>query len=174
MNDGIEIKPNFVKLPKKSDTLITTLGLRNIHLPDNLIIATLLFKNDLAVLRSLLEFGLDPNGKVLPETHIVHLCATVETLRLLITYGLDLTRNSPILRVPFPVFLEMILRYNVNPWADYESIDDFHKLSFLNPILVRERNTLSQTLQETGLLICDLSNIIINCVFPSIRSFHVK
>jgi len=174
MDDKIEIYSNFVKLPEKSDTLINSLGLRNVHLPDNLIVATLLFKNDLTVLKSLLDFGLDPNGKILPETHIVHLCATVEALQLLITHGLDLTRNSPLLRVPFPVFLEMISRYNVNPWRDYELIGDFHKLSFLNPILVRERDALFETLQGTGLLIHDLSDIVISCVFPHVRSLHVK
>lgn len=172
MNDEkIEAKSEFVKLPEESNKLINSLGFRNTYLPDNLIVATILFKNDLIVLRSLLDFGLDPNGKLFAGTYIVHLCATVEMLQLLIQYGLDLKRNNPLLRVPFPVFIEMILRYRVDPWKDYEFIDDFRKVHFLNTILIREKRELSKVFIESGFLIDNLSETIINRVFPIVRSF---
>lgn len=167
-----ESKSAFVNLPKESNKIVNILGFRNTHLPDNLIIATILFKNDLVMLKSLLNFGLDPNGKIFPATHIVHLCPTVEALQLLIVHGLDLKKNSPLLRVPFPVFTEMIRRYKVDPWIDYQIIDDFHKIRFLNKILTRKRGLLSQILIGSGTLINDLSEVIINCVFPSRHSLY--
>jgi hypothetical protein len=106
--------------------------------------------NNIQRMTEAFDKGLDPNGMI-GGKFLVSLCSSVEMLDLMIKYGLDLSKNSPLAKVKYDVMIYMVQRYRVDFLDGYEEQEGYHKLLYLNPRVKRLQKGLNRKLRKTDL-----------------------
>lgn len=127
-----------------------------------------MYNDNIIKVESYLQRNLDPNMVIRPGVSIICYCRSIKMLNLLLQYGLDLSINNPLLKVPFHVFQEMIEHYNIDPYKYYNEIKDINKTKYISLRLKKDRELLAACLSKSP-LIRELVVYVVDMCYPRIR-----
>ncbi len=113
-------------------------------------------------MKDLLNHGFNPNRVLRRGKYPVHFCVSMDMIRLLLEYDLDLTINEPLLKVPFNVFKELIEDYKLDPYEYYRKFTSTEKIKYINNHLRHDRRILGDMLYPLG---HDLNLIVVDYVY---------
>jgi hypothetical protein len=153
---GVDIDANIKRT-------LTTLNLD--WLMAEITIKLLMENNDIQGIIKVLEKGLNPNSKI-DGKFLVCFCRSAEMLDMLVEYGLDLSKNHPLVEAKYDIMVYMIQKYGIDFLDGYEEQDSYNKLKYLNPKAKNLQKGLKKNLRKTGMLE-DMVATIVGYIVPA-------